>query len=207
MSPANSVTKTVFNRPGMGPWCVVQCHVDPSTSIYAAWNPERDLLHCSPGYLGAVVPSTERGILVTVFRPHCGTPADAPDALYVNETRLSDIPPYAWKLKQADASGLVLAGTSKQGKPMAAELVCSGQWLSPAGKRYEVYYLFFTIQMPVRHTNIRGHHRIFFVRDGMVVRSADCSDRIIVQDGELLQRNMGGLFGPWSEAKFQTKGL
>jgi len=50
MIPANVVTETVFNRPCMGSWCVVECHANPSTSIYAAWNPQRDLLFLSDGY-------------------------------------------------------------------------------------------------------------------------------------------------------------
>ena len=54
--------------------------------------------------------------------------------------------------------------------------------------------------MAVKHTNIRGVHDVYFIRNGKVVRRESCSDEIIVQDNILLMKNIGGGFAPWVEA-------
>lgn len=205
-SPANVITGTSFNELELAQWCVVQCHMNPSTDMVVAWDPDRDIVYCSPGYLWAIIPSAEGGALATVFRPHFNTPPDAPDSLRVNETHLCDLPAYRWRLKQANAGGMVLDGTSEQGDPMSARLTVSGRWVSSTGKTYDIYYVYHTIRMHTRHTNIRGLHRVFFVRNGEVVRAVTCSGEIVVQDNELMEHD-GGAVSPWSETDAFTEGL
>ncbi len=206
-APANAVTATSFNEPDLGAWCVVECHVNPSTSLAVAWHPERGVLYSSPGYLWAILPRSDAGGLVTVFRPHFNTPPDASDSLLVNEVRLCALPPYGWRVTRADTDRLLLEGMSEKKKRMTAQLTCSGRWRSSAGNRYDVYYVYYTLQMPVAGSNVRGVHRLFFVRDGKVARSVSCTDEITVQDNTLLEQQQDGVLAPWPEANTWTEGL
>ena len=206
ISPANAITGTSFNEPGFSQWCVVQCHMNPSTDMVIAWDPDRDIVYCSPGYLWAIIPNAEGGALVTVNKPHFNAPPEAPDSLRVNETSLCDLPAYRWRLRKSDAGGMELDGTGEQGDPMSARLTVSGRWVSSTGKTYDVYCVYHTIRMHTRHTNVHGLSRVFFVRNGEVVKSVTCRGEIVVQDNELMERDGGGA-SPWSEANIFTEGL
>lgn len=90
---------------------------------------------------------------------------------------------------------------------MSATVVFSGPWTSKSGKHYDVFYVYRTLPIPVRDSNIRGVHRVFFVRGGRVEQSVTCSREIVVQDNQLFEINDGGAGVPWSEAEKWTKGL
>lgn len=78
---------------------------------------------------------------------------------------------------------------------------------SPTGKSYDVFCLHIESQMITRDSNVLGSYRVFFVRDGKVVKSTDCSGEICVQGNQLLEINAGGAGAPWPEADVWTKGL
>lgn len=207
ISPANSISATHYDRPGLGPWCVVECHINPSTSMIVAWNPQTNAVYCSPGYTWGMISTYKGNALVTIFRPHLNTPPDASDMLYVNEVELAALPAYKWTPMKSDVDRAEFQGTSHLDEPMFATVLFSGRWNSPAGREYDVFYVDFTLRRPVRHSNVKGVHRVFFVRNGEVVQSTTCSNEIVVQDNQLLEMNDGGAAAPWSEADMCTKDL
>lgn len=104
---ANSISATHYDESGLGPWCIVECHANPSISMMVAWNPGTDAVFCSPGYTWGMISSDKGDVLVTVSRPHFNTPPDAKgsygpwNTLYVNGVELATLPDCGWQVTKA----------------------------------------------------------------------------------------------------------
>jgi len=207
ISPASSIAATHYDKPGLGPWCIVECHVNPSTSVVVAWNPSTDEVQHSPADTWGMTSTSRGSALVTVFRPHFNTPPDASDTIYVKGMELATVPHYGWVHKGPETDRVRFSGASERGESMSAEVLFSGTWTSGSGKDYEVFYTYYTLQMPVEGSNVRGVHRVFFVRNGKVEQSVTCDGEIVVQDNQLLEINEGGAGVPWPEAETWTEAL
>jgi hypothetical protein len=197
---ANAVMNFCSGLSQLGPWCIVNCHINPGTNMVVAWNPETGVTYCCPGLTWGLICAPRHGVLATIFRPHFGTPADAPSTLYVNEVELAQLPPYGWLREKFSPGGIEFRGTSDRKELMQARLTFAGKWSPQNAEVYDVFYLYHTLQMPVAHTNIRGVHRVFFVADGKLVSSQTCGAEIVVQANKLLEKQDSGGLAPWSEA-------
>ena len=207
ISPATSIAATHFDEPGIGSWCIVECHVNPSTSVVVAWNPSTDEVQHSPANAWGMASTSRGSALVTVFRSHFNTPPDALDTVYVKGMELTSVPHYGWVRKGPETDRVRFSGASERGDSMSAEVVFSGIWTSRSGKEYDVFYTYYTLHMPVEGSNVRGVHRVFFIRNGKVEQSVTCGGEIVVQDNQLLEINEGGAGVPWPEAETFTGAL
>lgn len=127
ISSADSVSATHCDEPGLGPWCIVECHINPRTSMIVAWNPRTDVTFCSSGYAWGMISSYKGDALVTIFRPHFNTPPDAPDAIHANGIELATLPSCGWKVTKADAAGVRFRGTRHRDEPASATVAYSGE--------------------------------------------------------------------------------
>jgi hypothetical protein len=207
IAPGNSISAIHYNEPTLGPWCIVECHIDPSSIIIVAWNPSTDEVQHSPAEAWGIIASQRGDALVTIFRPHLNTPLDAPDKVLFKGVELAEVPHYGWKRVEFPADRLCFAGLNERGEPVSATVMFSGKWTNPAGLQYDVVYVCVDLQMHVAGTNVGPQHRLFLVRNGRVELSVTCSRPIVVQDNQLLEINEGGAGVPWPEAETATKNL
>lgn len=174
--------------------------------MIVAWNPQTDTIFCSPGYAWGFISTPEEQAFVTVSHPHFAELPDAVDTIYVNEMELTNLPAYSWTVVKSNVEGLVLRGKTELRDPVNAKLMLCGKWTSAHGKAYTVYYLYYNLQMAVANKNIRGIHKVFFVRDGTVAKFCTCDDEIKVVGNRLFEKTDGRLVS-WQLSERLTEGL
>lgn len=126
LGSANAVRAIYMNQPAYEPWCVVSCHVNPSTSMYVAWNPRTGTVLTSPGHAFGLLTDSDQPMLVTVNRPHFGTPPDAPSQLWINGQLADHLPTGDWRLVSSGGDTLELVGTNDQGEQTRARIDADG---------------------------------------------------------------------------------
>jgi hypothetical protein len=128
------------------------------------------------------------------------------DRLGVDGVTLTEhMPAYQWEIKDLDDRTLELIGKSQIIRPMRARVEFAGAWRSPTDRVYRVWYVYYDLFLG--RDNIRGVHRVCFVREGKVVRAMSSGDRVIVRNNKLVRPLPDGGYGAWEEHSVIIDGL